>query len=107
MRISQLILPSGLESIDKQAFMSCASLSSVNLGDCTNLTYIGDQAFSEAMISDISIPESVVNMGELIFNNNSVDLTVHCMVNEKPSGWNANWNFTYKENVKIIVEWNN
>ena len=107
LRISELILPSGLESIGKQAFMSCASLSSVNLGDCTNLAYIGDQAFSEAMISDITIPESVVNMGELIFNNNSVDLTVHCMVNEKPSGWNANWNFTNKENVKIIVEWNN
>ncbi len=107
LKISQLILPSVLESIGKQAFMSCASLSSVNLGDCTNLAYIGDQAFSEAMISDITIPESVVNMGELIFNNNSVDLTVHCMVNEKPSGWNTNWNFTYKENVKIIVEWNN
>ena len=68
--------------------------------------YIGSQAFSNCFIKEITIPAGVEVMGELVFNQNNVDLLVHCMVNEKPLNWNKNWDYTYKEGVKITVEWN-
>ena len=106
LKITEIILPNSIEIIKEGAFYNCSFLSKVNLGDCPNLTYIGSQAFSNCSIEEITIPAGVEVMGELVFNLNSVDLLVHCMVNEKPSNWNNNWDYTYKEGVKITVEWN-
>ena len=106
LKITEIILPKSIEIIKEGAFYNCSFLSKVNLGECPNLTYIGSQAFSNCSIGEITIPAGVEVMGELVFNLNSVDLLVHCMVNEKPSNWNKNWDYTYKEGVKITVEWN-
>lgn len=106
LKITEITLPKSIETIKEGAFYNCSFLSKVNLGDCPNLTYIGSQAFSNCSIEEITIPASVEVMGELVFNLNSVDLLVHCMVSEKPLNWNKNWDYTYKEGVKITVEWN-
>ena len=106
LKITEITLPKSVETIEEGAFYNCSFLSKVNLGDCPNLTYIGSQAFSNCSIEEITIPASVEVMGELVFNLNSVDLLVHCMVSEKPLNWNKNWDYTYKEGVKITVEWN-
>ena len=106
LKITEIILPKSLEIIEEGAFYNCSFLSKVNLEDCPNLTYIGSQAFSNCSIKEITIPASVEVMGELVFNLNSVDLLVHCMVSEKPLNWNKNWDYTYREGVKITVEWN-
>ncbi len=103
--IKEISLGGSLEFIKEGAFAVCSSLEKVNLDECTNLALIGDQAFSQAKISDITIPESVLEMGELVFNQNRANLIVHCMVSEKPASWDSNWDFTYNEQYKITVEW--
>lgn len=106
LKITSLKLPETLETMKEGAFMTCAFLESVNLEDCINLKSIGNQAFSNCAIKEITIPSNVLVMGELIFNHNSVDLLVHCQFSEKPEGWNNNWDYTYNTKAKITVEWN-
>lgn len=103
--IKEISLGGSLEFIKEGAFAVCSSLEKVNLDECTNLTLIGNQAFSQAKISEITIPESVLEIGELVFNQNRANLIVHCMVSEKPASWNSKWDFTYNEQYKITVEW--
>ena len=103
--IKEISLGSSLEFIKEGAFAVCSSLEKVNLDECTNLALIGDQAFSQAKISEITIPESVLEMGELVFNQNRANLIVNCMVSEKPASWDSNWDFTSNEQYKTTVEW--
>ena len=103
--IKEISLGGSLEFIKEGAFAVCSSLEKVNLDECTNLALIGDQTFSQAKISEITIPESVLEMGELVFNQNRANLIVHCMVSGKPASWDSNWDFTYNEQYKITVEW--
>ena len=107
LRITELRLPSELQTLGNGAFASCSALNTVNLGDCSGLESIGEKAFSEAAISEITIPESVVSVGELVFNNNTVDLTVICKVAERPEGWDPDWSYTYRQGTEITVEWKN
>jgi len=107
LRITELRLPSELQTLGNGAFASCSALNTVNLGDCSRLESIGEKAFSEAAISEITIPESVVSVGELVFNNNTVDLTVICEVAERPEGWDPDWSYTYRQGTEITVEWKN
>ena len=107
LRITELRLPSELQTLGNGAFASCSALNTVNLGDCFGLESIGEKAFSEAAISEITIPESVVSVGELVFNNNTVDLTVICEVAERPEGWDPDWSYTYRQGTEITVEWKN
>ena len=105
LRVSSLSLPESLQSIGEGGFSSCASLTSANLGDCLSLVSIGDQAFSGASLSQITIPYSVLTMGELVFNQNRVDLSISCLVQSKPEGWDEDWAYSYKEGVSISVNW--
>ena len=107
LKITELHLPSGLLTLGDSAFASCSYLKTVNLGDCSELKSIGDGVFKEAAISEITIPESVVSVGELVFNNNTVDLTVICEVAKRPESWDENWSYSYKSGVNITVEWKN
>lgn len=105
--ITDLKLPSELRTLGEGAFASCVSLKTVNLGECTKLESVGGAAFKEAAISEITVPASVVSMGELVFNLNKVNLTIHCEASEQPSGWNDKWSYSYRQGVTIKVEWKN
>lgn len=106
LRITELQLPAGLQTLGEGAFASCSWLKTVNLGDCAELESIGAQAFTNAAITEITIPAGVVSMGELVFNQNTVDLTIRCEAPEKPEGWDENWSYSYRQGVTIAVEWN-
>ena len=105
--ITDLKLPSELHTLGEGAFEGCVSLKTVNLGECTKLESVGGAAFKEAAISEITVPASVDSMGELVFNLNKVDLTIHCEASERPSGWHSDWSYSYKQGVTIKVEWKN
>ena len=107
LQITDLNLPSGLLTLGDSAFASCSYLKTVNLGDCSELKSIGDEVFTNAAISEITIPKSVVSVGELVFNQNSVDLTIRCEVQERPESWDENWSYSYKSGVNITVKWKN
>lgn len=106
LRITELQLPAGLQTLGEGAFASCPWLKTVNLGDCAELESIGAQAFTNAAITEITIPAGVVSMGELVFNQNTVDMTIRCEAPEKPEGWDENWSYSYRQGVTIAVEWN-
>ena len=106
LRITELQLPAGLQTLGEGAFANCSWLKTVNLGDCAELESIGAQAFTNAAITEITIPAGVVSVGELVFNQNTVDLTIRCEAPEKPEGWDENWSYSYKQGVTIAVEWN-
>ena len=87
-------------------------LTALLLSACSNnntenkLSELEDIKLNQYMTdSGITIPESVLEMGELVFNQNRANLIVHCMVSEKPDSWDSNWDFTYNEQYKITVEW--
>ena len=105
--ITDLKLPSELRTLGEGAFEGCLSLRTVNLGECTKLESVGGAAFKEAAISEITVPASVVSMGELVFNLNKVNLTIHCEASEQRSGWNDKWSYSYRQGVTIMVEWKN
>ena len=105
LKVTSLSLPESLQRIGEGGFSSCAFLTSANLGDCLSLVSIGDQAFSGALLSQITIPSSVLTMGELVFNQNRVDLSISCLVQSKPEGWDDDWAYSYKEGVSISVNW--
>ena len=105
--ITDLKLPSELRTLGEGAFEGCVSLKTVNLGECTKLESVGGAAFREAAISEITVPASVVSMGELVFNLNKVDLTIHCEASERPSGWHSDWSYSYRQGVTIMVKWKN
>ena len=105
LKVTSLSLPESLQSIGEGGFSSCAFLTSANLGDCLSLVSIGDQAFSGASLSQITIPSSVLTMGELVFNQNRVDLSISCLVQSKPEGWDDDWAYSYKDGVSISVNW--
>ena len=107
LRITELQLPSDLRTMGDGAFASCSYLKTVNLGDCSKLESIGGQVFTSAALSEITIPESVVSMGELVFNHNTVNLTIYCEVPEQPENWDKDWAYTYRQGVTITVEWKN
>lgn len=65
--LKQVNLSSGLYAISTGAFDGCRELSSINLPD--TLRYIGDRAFSQTGIVEITFPESVVYIGAYAFSN--------------------------------------
>lgn len=64
--LTDLVVPSGVTSVAKNAFYSCQSIKSVTLPD--GLLTIGDSAFKQCSgISSISIPSSVTSIGSSFF----------------------------------------
>lgn len=103
--ITSVVLPKNLKVISDNAFYLCEALEDVDMNACSSLEKIGYSAFTLCKISEISIPASVTEMGELVFNHNTVDLIINCEVSEKPEGWDPDWAFSYREGVTITVNW--
>ena len=103
--ITSVVLPKNLKVISDNAFYLCEALEDVDMNACSALEKIGYSAFTLCKISEISIPASVTEMGELVFNHNTVDLIINCEVSEKPEGWDPDWAFSYREGVTITVNW--
>lgn len=84
--------------IDEAAFVNCQSLKSINIG--SSVTTIGSMAFGYCYdLETIVIPSSVVNVKYAVFDD-CQSLTVYCEAEEKPEGWDEDWN-----NDNRPVEW--
>ncbi|WP_233513102.1 leucine-rich repeat protein [Absiella sp. AM29-15] len=71
-KLEEIILPIGVKRIEESAFENCSSLRKIIiLGD---LEYIGDYAFVETKIENITFPESLKYIGDYAF--------FCCLINE-------------------------
>lgn len=81
---------SNITTIEFNAFNTCTSLKSVELPN--SLKFIGAFAFNYCTnLESIYIPLSVETIEYWAFNN-CPKLTIYCEAEEKPIGWNDNWN---------------
>ena len=68
--ITKVILPDTMNEIGQNSFYNCKKLHTVEIGDGSRLTTIGNNAFSgNSALIEFYIPASMVNLGESVFNN--------------------------------------
>ncbi|MBE5747485.1 MAG: leucine-rich repeat domain-containing protein [Clostridiales bacterium] len=88
--LTEIVIPEGVTSIGDGAFRGCTSLTSVVIPE--RVTSIGGYAFYGcSSLTEIVIPEGVTNIGDYAVYG-CTNLTIYCEAEEKPSGWNINWN---------------
>ena len=93
-----MTLGASLKSIGAGAFEGCDSLSEIVINNYNNLESIGSYAFASCgSLEYVYIPESVTYMGEEVFRYSPV--MICCAAESMPSGWDANWNGGYDDNV--------
>ncbi len=92
--LTSIIIPDSVTSIGNLAFYECSNLTTVTIGENSQLTTIGGSAFSgcSSLIS-ITIPSSVTSIGGSAFEDCS-SLTIYCEASLKPSGWSSTWNYS-------------
>ena len=66
-KLTEVVLPTALAVIPNDTFVECTALSSVELPD--TLTDIGSNAFMSTAINEITIPASVIRIGDYAFSN--------------------------------------
>lgn len=76
--ITSVILPDSIVTIGSNTFNNCSSLTAVAIGENSNLTAIGNNAFSGChALQSIYIPSKMTQLGDNVFNNcSSIDFTV-------------------------------
>jgi len=81
-------IPDNVTSIGEYAFYRCNSLSNILIpGSVTN---IGDRAFMDCFgLISITISNNVTSIGDWAFYSFG---TVYCEAENKPSGWDSDWN---------------
>ena len=83
---------SKLASIGEIAFVYCRSLTTIVIPN--SVTSIGKEAFAYCdSLTSIEIPDSVTSIEGRAFQGCS-SLIIYCEVNNKPSGWDNNWNYS-------------
>ena len=85
--LTSVIIGDRVKSIGMEAFYDCDSLKSVVIED--SVTSIGSFAFEECgSLTSIVIPNSVIGSYAFWYCG---DLTIYCVVESKPDGWNSLW----------------
>ncbi len=88
--LESINLPEGLEEICDSAFEDCWELTSVTFPK--SLKTIGYGAFHGCPLEEVIIPSGVEKIGATpFFASGNKKLTVYCGAEEKPEGWNVNW----------------
>ena len=80
--IKTLTIREGIVHIDRRAFAQCSELTTVNFAK--SVKYIGDEVFKDCSILYITLTNSIVDMGEGIFDNNGPNFCIFAEVNSMP-----------------------
>lgn len=100
-KLTSVTIPNSVTSIDYRAFYNCASLENIIIPD--SVTSIGNRAFSDCTsLTSIIIPDSVTSIGSSAFSGCD-SLTIYCEAEEKPNGWDEQWNYLYYHETCPVV----
>ncbi|MBR6737333.1 MAG: leucine-rich repeat protein [Clostridia bacterium] len=111
--LTSVTLASNVTKISASAFAKCYNLSSVNFGDLTSLTTIGNNAFYASSIKAVTIPESVTSIGkgafayitnleEVNYNAKAVTSTNKEVFRNSGSGVSGGFTVKFKETVQKV-----
>ena len=83
--ITGVVIPHGIEIIDKMVFFNCDKLEYVEIPN--SVKEIGDKAFSKCgALTELYIPASVTELGKKVFEDSS-KLTVKCPLSSKTAAY--------------------
>lgn len=104
-RITEIVIPSTVESIGNAAFFNCSGLKKVTFEGYSNLNYINGYAFQQCYnLESLTIPSTVTNVssGILSFGER---LTVYTDLDRDPSTWDNYWNYSDWISIERPVIW--
>ena len=68
--ITSVTIPDSITEIGQNSFNNCSNLTTVRIGTQSNLTTIGNNAFSgNSALTEMYIPQGMKNLGDNVFNN--------------------------------------
>ena len=74
--ITTIVLPNSLKTIGNSTFYECKGLQSINIDECSNLSYIGDKAFEGCCrLNHMSIGEKIKHIGADAFRFKCADIS--------------------------------
>ena len=104
-RITEIVIPSTVESIGNAAFFNCSGLKKITFEVYSNLNYINGYAFQQCYnLESLTIPSTVTNVssGILSFGER---LTVYTDLDRDPSTWDNYWNYSDWISIERPVIW--
>lgn len=66
------------------------------------LTVANEAFFNHQKLTSVTIPQSVVSIGESVFGGCPALTEIRCEASGKPDGWRADWNSGVKDSTEII-----
>lgn len=104
-RITEIVIPSTVESIGNAAFFNFSGLKKITFEGYSNLNYINGYAFQQCYnLESLTIPSTVTNVssGILSFGER---LTVYTDLDRDPSTWDNYWNYSDWISIERPVIW--
>ena len=104
-RITEIVIPSTVESIGNAAFFNCSGLKKITFEGYSNLNYINGYAFQQCYnLESLTIPSTVTNVssGILSFGER---LTVYTDLERDPYTWDNYWNYSDWISIERPVIW--
>ena len=97
--LTNVTIPNSVRNIGSGTFGGCTGLTSVTIPN--SVTSIDNYAFYGCTgLTNITIPNSVVNMGWNVFNGWKSNQAINCEASKKPDGWDDDWNYGCKAQIK-------
>lgn len=92
-KLTSVVIPDSVTMINRMAFYNCDGLTSIVINGVTTIDK--EAFFGCSGLTSIVIVDGVTTIGQAAFDWCKM-LTIYCEAEEKPEGWDDNWNYCRK-----------